>query len=233
MTRRKVIFFNDLNKSYIVSEEYNGDKAEMECFALGVCDHNWSEFMEAMSDVSNLVGFLKVISYITASYHSAINGVPLPMQANKLPGSRLNVVHSKRELFDLVGDMNEVWEVRRGVPGAHLLDMDTIAPQLWNGKPVWDEDDFNYSTVCVGDYVSQAVVDDAMDCLPPVSMSAKCSQMGEPYSSQFDERVGRRRNTYATFRKVGGEFPNCVWEYCGHCFQGETTERGADLASVR
>lgn len=26
MTRRKVIFYNDLNNSYIVSEEYNGDK---------------------------------------------------------------------------------------------------------------------------------------------------------------------------------------------------------------
>lgn len=35
MTRRKVIFWNDLNDSYIVSEEYNGDKAEMERFGLG------------------------------------------------------------------------------------------------------------------------------------------------------------------------------------------------------
>ena len=39
MTRRKVIFWNDLNDSYIVSEEYNGDKAEMERFGLGACDH--------------------------------------------------------------------------------------------------------------------------------------------------------------------------------------------------
>ena len=52
MTRRKVIFWNDLNDSYIVSEEYNGDKAEMERFGLGACDHTWPEFMEAMSSVS-------------------------------------------------------------------------------------------------------------------------------------------------------------------------------------
>lgn len=32
MTRRKVIFYNDLNNSYIVSEEYNGDKVEMARF---------------------------------------------------------------------------------------------------------------------------------------------------------------------------------------------------------
>ena len=82
MTRRKVIFWNDLNDSYIVSEEYNGDKAEMERFGLGACDHTWPEFMEAMSSVSNLADFLKVISYITASYHATVNGVPLPEQAN-------------------------------------------------------------------------------------------------------------------------------------------------------
>lgn len=34
MTRRKVIFWNDLNDSYIVSEEYNGDKAEWNASAL-------------------------------------------------------------------------------------------------------------------------------------------------------------------------------------------------------
>ena len=45
MTRRKVIFWNDLNDSYIVSEEYNGDKAEMERFGLGACDHTWPEFI--------------------------------------------------------------------------------------------------------------------------------------------------------------------------------------------
>ena len=70
MSRRKVIFWNDLNDSYIVSEEYNGDKAEMERFGLGACDHTWPEFMEAMSSVSNMADFLKVISYITASYHA-------------------------------------------------------------------------------------------------------------------------------------------------------------------
>lgn len=54
MTRRRVIFYNDLNSSYIISEEYNGDKTEMERFGCGTCDHDWPEFMEAMSDVTNL-----------------------------------------------------------------------------------------------------------------------------------------------------------------------------------
>lgn len=207
MTRRKVIFWNDLNDSYIVSEEYNGDKAEMERFGLGACDHTWPEFMEAMSSVSNMADFLKVISYITASYHATVNGVPLPEQANNLPGSRLNVAHSHKELYNLVGDMDEVWEVKRNISGAHLLDVSTIAPkpkQVWDGKEVIDEDDFDYATAKPGDFVTQAVVDNAMDCLPPVCMSARCSQMGEPYSSKLDEKTGEWRSIYATFRMVFG-----------------------------
>jgi hypothetical protein len=236
MTRRKVIFWNDLNDSYIVSEEYNGDKAEMERFGLGACDHTWPEFMEAMSSVSNMADFLKVISYITASYHATVNGVPLPEQANNLPGSRLNVAHSHKELYNLVGDMDEVWEVKRNISGAHLLDVSTIAPkpkQVWDGKEVIDEDDFDYATAKPGDFVTQAVVDNAMDCLPPVCMSARCSQMGEPYSSKLDEKTGEWRSTYATFRKIGGEWPNGIWEYCGHCFRGETVERGKEMDHIQ
>ena len=103
--------------------------------------------------MSNMADFLKVISYITASYHATVNGVPLPEQANNLPGSRLNVVHSHKELYNLVGDMDEVWEVKRNIPGAHLLDVSTIAPkpkQVWDGKEVIDEDDSGRSGQCNG-----------------------------------------------------------------------------------
>jgi len=224
MTRRKIVFYNDLNSSYIVSEEYNGDKAEMEHFDLGSCDHNWPEFLEMLRDVSTLPDFLKTMSKITASYHATINGVLLPCQINSCPGDHLPIAHSRKELFALTGSMDEVWEVLRGVPGARLLDVSAFAPQAWNGKEVLDEDEFSYEEARPGDYVTQAVVDDAIDCLPPVRMKDSCSQMGEPHSIKFDERTGKWRNTYATFRKVGGEYPNGIWEYCGHCFAGETKE---------
>lgn len=129
MTRRRVIFYNDLNNTWIVSEEYNGDKAEAERFGLGSCDHDWSEFMDAMNNVSNLADFLSVISFITGSYHAIVNGVPLPEQANHLPGTRLFVAHNKRELYDKVCYLDEVWEVKRNIPGAHLLDISTISPE--------------------------------------------------------------------------------------------------------
>lgn len=45
-------------------------------------------------------------------------------------------------------------------------------PVKYNGKPIFTQENFNYSEAKIGDYVEQAVVDDAMDCLPPASMSA-------------------------------------------------------------
>lgn len=99
---------------------------------------------------------------------------------------------------------------------------------MFNGKHVWKQDNFTYEAVKVGDYVEQAIVDAAMDCVPPACMRADCSQMGEPYSARMDEKTGRWRDTYETFRKVGGEWPNGIWEYCGHCFRGETVERGIE-----
>ncbi len=99
---------------------------------------------------------------------------------------------------------------------------------LYEGKEVWTEETFSYQTVQVGDYVDQAVVDNAMDCLPPACMTSQCSQMGEPYSHREDPETGKWRATYATFKRVGGEWPNGIWQYCGHCFRGENVERGKD-----
>lgn len=95
----------------------------------------------------------------------------------------------------------------------------------YNGKEVWTRETFDYSKVQAGDYVDQAVVDDAMDCLPPACMSSQCSQMGEPYSHRQDPDTGKWRATYATFKRVAGAWPDGVWKYCGHCFRGETVER--------
>ena len=63
-------------------------------------------------------------------------------------------------------------------------------PAKYNGKPIFTQENFNYSEAKIGDYVEQAVVDDAMDCLPPASMSARCAQMGEPYSHREDPETG-------------------------------------------
>ena len=66
---------------------------------------------------------------------------------------------------------------------------------LYEGKEVWTEETFSYQKVQVGDYVEQAVVDNAMDCLPPACMTIRCSQMGEPYSHREDPETGEWKAT--------------------------------------
>ena len=63
---------------------------------------------------------------------------------------------------------------------------------------------------------------------PPVSMTARCSQMGEPISGRFDPDNHRWRATYETFTKVAED----VWRYCGDCFRDEIVQRGKPLVYV-
>ena len=97
-----------------------------------------------------------------------------------------------------------------------------------NGKKVIPLAEFSYDSVKIGDYVEQEVVDEMLDMLPPACMRADCSQIGEPYSHREDPETGKWRAIYATFKKVAGQYPNGIWEYCGHCFRGENVERGKD-----
>lgn len=97
----------------------------------------------------------------------------------------------------------------------------------YNGKEVFTQDTFSYEDIEIGDYVEQAVVDDAMNMLPPACMRSSCSQVGEPYSHRQDPDTGKWRATYATFKRVTSGNDG-IWEYCGHCFFGENEERGKD-----
>ena len=98
----------------------------------------------------------------------------------------------------------------------------------YNGKEVWTQETFDYSKAQIGDYVDAEVVMDAMDCLPPACMRLGCAQLGEPYSHREDPDTGKWRATYATFKCLRGGWNEGVWEYRGHCFCGETEERGKD-----
>lgn len=98
----------------------------------------------------------------------------------------------------------------------------------YNGKEVNTRDTFSYDTAQVGDLVEAEFVMDMMDLLPPACMRLGCAQVGEPYSHRQDPETGKWRATYSTFKCLTGNFVDGVWEYCGNCFRGETTERGKD-----
>ena len=97
-------------------------------------------------------------------------------------------------------------------------------------KKVWLQTDLEHHSLQIGDYVENAVVSDLMDLLPPVCLREDCSQVGEPYSHRCDPTSGKWRATFTTFKKVAGTGAKSIWEYCGHCFNGENEERGIDPA---
>ncbi len=101
----------------------------------------------------------------------------------------------------------------------------------YQGKEVFTQDTFEYAKAKPGDFVEMAVVDDAMNCIPPACMTSECSQLGEPYSHRLDTQSGNWRPTFATFKRITSG-KNGIWQYCGHCFRGENEERGEDMPHV-
>lgn len=83
-----------------------------------------------------------------------------------------------------------------------------------SGLPVFEDYCFP------GDKVDEEMVEHFINSVPPVLMRASCTQAGEPYSSEKDER-GIYRSTYLTFHCLGG----CRWRFDGYCFEGETKNR--------
>lgn len=98
--------------------------------------------------------------------------------------------------------------------------------RMYEGKIVYNDSYYcGVSALQIGDFVEKDIVDSLMDCCMPISMSLSCSQMGEAANHKIDDRKGKVRATYATFKEVAKD----TWQYCGECFAHETTPRGIDL----
>lgn len=71
-----------------------------------------------------------------------------------------------------------------------------------------------------GDEVDADIVDMMVNATPPTLERSSCTQTGEAFSSEGDER-GSYKPTYATFHRLGGG----RWQFDGYCFYGENTNR--------
>ena len=89
-----------------------------------------------------------------------------------------------------------------------------------SGLPTFDE-------YCApGDEVDEEMVDYFVNVVPPVLMRSTCTQAGEPYSHERDER-GRYRATYTTFHRTEGG-----WQFDGYCFYGENKNQHHGKSSL-
>lgn len=70
-----------------------------------------------------------------------------------------------------------------------------------------------------GDLVTDEIVENFLNVLPPATNSATLVQCGEPVSHQYDPDTGHWRPTYTTFSQRDG-----LWYYCGNCFIGKRVE---------
>ena len=96
------------------------------------------------------------------------------------------------------------------------------------GKPVYNEDWWFGDIGEVGDLVEWKIADYAGQCVPPKAYGSNFIQCGEPNDARLDDKTGKYRDTYSTFKRIAED----VWMYCGNCFVGEDTERGRELPYV-
>jgi len=97
----------------------------------------------------------------------------------------------------------------------------TLAGWRESGLPTFDD----YCSP--GDVVDDELVEEMINCVPPVLMLSFCTQAGEAVSHERDER-GAYRPTYTTFHRfVGGH-----WQYDGACFYKENINRYTGKSSL-
>lgn len=108
MTRRQVYFLSISGKFY-VSEEYNGDKTELEAIgSADSCEKTWAEILEVFDRVTSLTEFLSAMSKVQMYYHSSIG--------NDLPGVRV----STYSCYADIPRKDETYGVWEGIPGVFL-----------------------------------------------------------------------------------------------------------------
>ena len=142
------------------------------------------------------------------------------------------VFHDK-EMAELAAKAydNEPWR-HKNDPKAYVIEgiykgKKPIPYREYEGKPVYNWSYWTYDRP-IGSLVEEEIVDDLMNCLPPLTMRRDCMQTSEPTTSRYDEKNDKWRNTYTTFKKVA----EGIFEYCGDCFKGENVQRGKEMVYV-
>ena len=90
---------------------------------------------------------------------------------------------------------------------------------VYQGKEVLTQDTFSYETARPGDFVEQAVVDDADELYVPGLHDRAVFPDGYTAFPPSGPQTGHWRATYATFKRCLDA--SGVWEYCGYCFQAK------------
>lgn len=85
----------------------------------------------------------------------------------------------------------------------------------------WYKSGLNFDDYCFpGDIVSPDIVDEFVNCVPPVLVRSDCTQAGEEHSSEPDGS-GAYRPIFTTFHRIGGG----LWKFDGYWCYNENRNR--------
>lgn len=84
-----------------------------------------------------------------------------------------------------------------------------------NSKTTYFDDFFK-----AGDLVSEDIVNDFLNSVPPVTHYETFIQAGEPYGARFDSEDNKWKETYTTFEKEAAH-----WIYKGNCFKNKNIDQ--------
>lgn len=120
---------------------------------------------------------------------------------------------------DIVLSVAERLEILKFVKAERKKITDSYAIKTYNG---WQNSGFrSFQDFCVpGDLVDEAMVDYFVNIVPPVLQRSSCTQCGEPYSYEMNDRENPQK-TYTTFHQI----IDGLWQYDGCCFYGENQNR--------
>lgn len=83
-----------------------------------------------------------------------------------------------------------------------------------------------------GELVTEDIVDEFVNSVPPVTFRNGIVQAGEAYSTQPDEN-GALKNTYITFTYHDKDSAGrSLWRFEGYCFVGQTNDRAQVKTSL-
>lgn len=139
-----------------------------------------------------------------------------------------HVVYPFREMAEAAASKFQPWENHsKGYVIDAVYEGKRPKPcREYKGKKVYNRDCWTYAFL-PGSLVEEEIVNDAINCVPPVCMRSDCMQCGEPAGTRIDEN-GQGRNTYLTFKRISKD----IYEYCGKCFKGENVIRGEEIPIV-
>jgi hypothetical protein len=77
MTRRYIVFYDDVTSSYYSTPEFNGDKTEMAAFgSQDSCEKDWPEIVQEFQGVDTLQKFKTASDKAQGYYHSFLGDPP-------------------------------------------------------------------------------------------------------------------------------------------------------------